>query len=104
MAKDRPKNKAKRRKVSMKFFAPEAGEVFIVGDFNGWDPTTHPLKKKEEGVWEKVLMLPLGRYEYRFLVDGKWQNDPKNPDFCPNCFGTRNNVLMVCSQTSSPPL
>jgi 1,4-alpha-glucan branching enzyme len=98
MEKHKTKKKAKRRRVSMKFFAPEAAEVILMGDFNGWDPDIHPMKKKEEGVWERILMLPLGRYEYRFLVDGKWENDTKNPDFCPNCFGTRNNVLMVCKR------
>ena len=98
MDKNKTKKKVKRRRVSMKFFAPEAAEVILMGDFNEWDPGVHPLKKKEEGVWERILMLPLGRYEYRFLVDGKWQNDPKNPDFCPNCFGTENNVLMVCKR------
>ena len=96
MAKVKTKKKIRRRKVLMRFFAPGAGEVILMGDFNQWDPGTHPMNKKGEGFWERVLMLPLGRYEYKFLVDGKWENDPKNPDFCPSCFGTQNNVINVC--------
>jgi hypothetical protein len=36
-----------------------------------------------------------GRYEYRFVIDGKWENDP----FCEGCFmnefGTMNCVMIV---------
>ena len=37
----------------------------------------HPMKKSENGDWQKTAMLPAGRYEYKFLVDGQWWNDPK---------------------------
>ncbi|MDY6973201.1 MAG: glycogen-binding domain-containing protein [Thermodesulfobacteriota bacterium] len=40
-------------------------------------------------------MLYPERYEYRFLVDGQWYNDPQNDLTCPNCFGTQNNVILV---------
>ncbi|MCL4139944.1 UNVERIFIED_CONTAM: hypothetical protein GTU68_018392 [Idotea baltica] len=33
-------------------WAPQAEQLFLVGDFNGWDRTTHPLVKKEDGIWE----------------------------------------------------
>lgn len=55
------------------------------GDFNEWNVNTHPMKKNKRGVWEKAVMLPPGRYEYKFLVDGQWRNDPKNCDYCLNC-------------------
>ena len=33
-------------------WAPNAAEVSLVGDFNGWDPATSPMTKNEEdGVW-----------------------------------------------------
>ena len=31
---------------------PGAKEVYLTGDFNGWNLSTHPLQKKELGVWE----------------------------------------------------
>ncbi len=53
------------------------------------------MKKNKKGVWEKTLMLDIGRYEYKFFVDGHWQSDPQNGQVCGNSFGTLNNVLMV---------
>ncbi len=37
-------------------WAPAADAVYLTGDFNGWERRSHPLTKKENGVWE--LFLP----------------------------------------------
>jgi len=66
-----------------------------MGDFNHWNEKIHPMKRGDDGGWKKYIMVPPGRYEYRFLVDGQWWNDPNNSQVCPNCFGTTNNVLKV---------
>ena len=95
MAKQKTKVKIRRRKVTFSLNAPVAKQVVVLGDFNEWSATKHPMKKNENGDWQKIAMLPAGRYEYRFLVDGQWWNDPKNDQACPNCFGTHNNVLEV---------
>lgn len=34
---------------------PNADKVWIYGDFNGWDKISHPLEKKDNGVWEIVF-------------------------------------------------
>jgi 1,4-alpha-glucan branching enzyme len=57
--------------------APGAKEVFITGDFNDWDPASHPLKRQPDGAWQIHLPLPHGHHHYRFLVDGKPVLDPK---------------------------
>ena len=31
-------------------------------------------------VWTKILQLPPGMYEYRYVVDGHWCDDPDNPE------------------------
>ncbi|MBC7981390.1 MAG: alpha amylase C-terminal domain-containing protein [Armatimonadetes bacterium] len=36
-------------------WAPEAKAVSLIGDFNGWKRESHPLEKKEGGIWELVL-------------------------------------------------
>jgi len=95
MAKQKTKTNIKRRKVVFSLNAPEAKRVAVLGDFNEWSDTKHPMKKNENGDWQKIAMLPVGRYEYRFLVDGQWWNDPKNDQTCWNCFGTQNNILDV---------
>lgn len=33
-------------------WAPNAHNLSLIGDFNDWNPDSHPLSKKENGVWE----------------------------------------------------
>ena len=83
----------KRRKVTFSYEPKDADEVILLGDFNHWDPKKHPMKKDVNGVWTKSVMLTPGTYEYKFLVDGEWREDPRNDRVRSNCFGTLNNVL-----------
>ena len=66
-----------------------------MGDFNQWDEARHKMKKTTSGTWEKTVVIPPGQYEYKFLVDEKWQRDPANEMICQNCFGTLNSVITV---------
>jgi 1,4-alpha-glucan branching enzyme len=90
-----PKAKSNKRKITFSLSIDTATEVALAGDFNNWSQTSHPMKKNKNDVWEKIIMLDIGRYEYKFLVDGRWQSDPRNAQVCKNSFGTTNNVLMV---------
>ncbi|MCS7018894.1 MAG: alpha amylase C-terminal domain-containing protein [Cytophagales bacterium] len=36
-------------------WAPAAEALFLIGDFNGWHRSSHPLQKKENGIWEIFL-------------------------------------------------
>lgn len=90
-----PRNTTALRKVELLFQAEEANEVFVAGDFNGWDPTATPMKKHKEGCWKAKLRLRPGRYEYKFLVDGQWVNYVRGVERVPNPFGTDNMVLWV---------
>ena len=81
------------KKTNFTILAPEALNVSLAGDFNDWDKNCHILKKDSDGTWEIIIDLMPGRYEYRFLVDGEWQNDPNCTIFAPNPFGSENCVL-----------
>lgn len=59
--------------------APDAVEVRIAGDFNGWKPEETPMKKTGDGIYEATLALPPGKYRYNFVVDGEWKPDDYNP-------------------------
>ena len=48
-----------------------------------------------EGKWSAEVPLNPGRYEYRFVVDGRWQDDPMAARFVGNPFGGLNCVLEV---------
>jgi len=80
-----------------RFFLPgfeEAKQVILSGSFNGWDEGAFALEKVEGG-WETRLQLDAGRYEYKFIVDGKWMEDPNNPDKRINEYDTFNSILNI---------
>lgn len=81
--------------VTFSFDAPQASNVSLLGCFNAWDSHATPLKKNEEGVWTCTVSIEPGEHQYRFIVDGEWQDDPRNQNRCWNEFGTENCVLAV---------
>ena len=87
------KQNMKRRRVTFSIEAPSAEKVTLTGDFNEWNADKHPMKKQGNGLWNKTVMLQPGKYEYKFLVDGIWQEDPENQQTCANHFGTLNSIL-----------
>lgn len=83
------------KKVNFAMVAPEARNVFLVGDFNGWNIESNPFKKDSKGTWKISINLIPGRYQYRFLVDGQWQEDPNCTTFIPNSYGSENCVFTL---------
>ncbi|MGV1099725.1 isoamylase early set domain-containing protein [Thiovibrio sp. JS02] len=75
--------------------APEAREVFLVGDFNGWQAEGFQMRKFKDGTCKKKVQLKPGRYEYRFIVDGNWCTDPGNEKRASNPFGSENSVIQI---------
>jgi chromosome partitioning protein len=96
----RPKAEAGAlREVVVEYRDPDAEDVRIAGDFNGWVPD-RGVESRIDGegaarVWRKVLRLPPGTYEYRYVVDGEWREDPINPDRVPTTLGPANSLLVV---------
>ncbi len=78
-----------------KDIAGSAKQVNLAGDFNNWDASANLMKKEKNGLWKTTLSLKPGRYEYRFLIDGNWENDPACCDCVPNEFGSENCVKIV---------
>jgi 1,4-alpha-glucan branching enzyme len=87
--------KTTNEKALFEFSAPEAREVHLSGDFNGWNNISNPMKRDRNGLWKATLPLAPGRYEYRFLVDGQWENDLSCSCFVPNLFGSMNIVRTI---------
>ena len=51
--------------------APGARNVVVVGDFSAWQPLSL-FDHDGDGVWSVTVALPPGRYEYAYVVDGRW--------------------------------
>jgi 1,4-alpha-glucan branching enzyme len=75
---------------------PEAKDVFVAGDFNGWraDPSS-AMANSNNGTWSVRMKLKPGQYRYRFVVDGKWISDPGNPTTEINPYGEHDSLLNI---------
>ncbi|MBI4831332.1 MAG: AAA family ATPase [Candidatus Lindowbacteria bacterium] len=83
-------------RVLFSYFAPEAQEIKVAGDFNNWFPSCrHKLRKEQDGKWSLFLPLKQGKYRYKFIVDGQWREDPSNPHQEFGSFGEKNSVLEI---------
>ena len=73
-----------------------AEHVHVCADFTDWRPTSlRMIGDMIPGLWEKRLLLPPGRHEYKFVVDGKWLHDPGARENTPNIYGSLNSVVEV---------
>ena len=75
---------------------PTAKRVYVVGDFNDWNPTATPMTRAEGGLWSAMVPLLPGRHIYGFMVnDSVFTLDPRTPKVRDRDFGTDASVLMV---------
>ncbi|CAM1344535.1 glycogen-binding domain-containing protein [Tenacibaculum amylolyticum] len=71
-----------------------AKKVIITGSFNKWHEQLFEMEKTNDG-WELTLQMKPNKYEYRFIIDGYWIEDPENPFKVPNEFGEYNSVIDI---------
>ncbi len=76
---------------------PDAQSVALVGTFNDWRPDGHRMVRSvDERTWTIRLQVPAGRYEYAFLVDGRFVvGDPNAMFRRTDGFGTYNAVVFA---------
>ncbi len=57
------------------------GPVSVVGDFNGWDPLAHPLRRRANKFRSATVTVPAGStFRFRYLADGgNWFDDETIP-------------------------
>lgn len=96
-------------KVRFYYEAPQAKHVNLCGSWteNDWCGTRgtgrfdHDIGAMHDddgdGIWEIVLDMPPGRYEYKFAVDWglRWEQDPNNPVGQDDGFGGQNSILIL---------
>ena len=85
-----------RVEVTFSLDRPGAQEVYLCGDFNEWSPTSlRMIRQGASDRWAKRLTLAPGRYQYKFVVDGKWVHDPGASENVRNHHGSLNSVMEV---------
>jgi hypothetical protein len=88
---------------SLRISDSKAHTVAIAGDFNDWSPQANFLEDPEgDGIWNGILKLEPGRYEYMFVLDGeKWLPDPNALRYVKDGFGNKNAILEInnCNST-----
>lgn len=85
---------AKSKEVPL-FWSGMAESVQVMGSFDGWSQGEH-LSPEYTGSYTKfstTLMLPPGRYEIKFLIDGEWHLSPEFPTVGEGSM--MNNLLVV---------
>ena len=90
-----PLTKITKKRANFQLLAPGAQKVYVAGTFNDWDPSSRQLKHGKDDVFKTWMNLPTGSYEYRFVVDGEWHEDPDCDHHSPSPYGGRNSVLVV---------
>jgi 1,4-alpha-glucan branching enzyme len=89
------KEKPIEKTVEFTFSAPDAKQVFLAGEFNGWDNQSLPMKKGKGGIWKTKVKLPPGRHEHKFFADNVWVESLPGVEQVSNPLGTKNFIVWV---------
>lgn len=71
-----------------------ATSVVVVGDFNNWEATAL-ADEDGDGIWMTTIPLSPGRYEYGFLIDGRWWGEDPRADEHIQSFGEYSSVRYI---------
>jgi 1,4-alpha-glucan branching enzyme len=71
--------------------------VSVLGDFNGWDPHAHPMKRRSNGTRSATIEVPPGRsMRFKYLAaDGSWFCDPDADSVANHEYQTEDSLLVV---------
>ena len=79
-----------------------ADNIYLVGDFNNWNQTSHPFQHGRDGLWTITIDLEVNRsYQFRYRRDGEWMNDGQADAYVHNRYGS-DNFLVVTDPNFKP--
>ena len=74
----------------------EASKVVLVGDFNSWDGSSTLMKRRKDGSYSVTLDLPVkSQYQFKYLIDDRWENDWNADSYSPNPTGDCENSVVI---------
>ncbi len=86
--------------VTFHMAAPGAGQVYLAGTFNNWNSNTDLLRDEDgDGVFSITVQIVPGEYQYKFVIDGTWKEDPHAADYVDDGHGGRNGIIVVEGET-----
>ena len=89
-------NNANAKKlIKFSFEGEPKQEVYVAGSFNNWNPAELKMREVRKGIYWKVIELFVGRYEYKFVVNGIWCIDPNTHYQISNEEGSLNSIIVV---------
>ena len=56
-------------------YAPKAKEVFVVGDFNGWEERHQMTRITDEGIFEVFIDNVYEFQNYKYLIKTQYKSD-----------------------------
>jgi len=92
---DRYSAKRTAKPVQFMLLAPQAKEVYLMGDFNNWDPHSIPMQRQPDGGWRVEVTLPHGHHRYLFVVDGQPMLDPRAYGVVRDAQGRKVSLIAV---------
>ena len=73
----------------------DVSEVYLVGDFNSWNPTANRMRRMKDGTFRARLDLEPGEYQYKFVVDREYLADPGAERTAADPYGGVNGIIAV---------
>jgi hypothetical protein len=73
-------------------------KIYLAGNFNNWNPEDANYLMKDDdgdGVWSITVKLGPGTYQYKYVIESKWTQDPYGPEEAPDGYGGRNSKFEV---------
>lgn len=92
------KQQVDKHEMKVTFAVVDDGHpVSLVGEFNGWSPDAHPLKKRSNGTRSTSVVLENGRHTvFRYLAaDGSYFDDADGDGIEPNGLGQTHTLLVA---------
>ncbi len=82
-------------KVTFSIEAKEANTAAVIGDFNNWNASEGELVKLKNGTFKATFDLPKeNSFEFKYLVDGTFLNDPEADSYRWNEFANAENSVL----------
>jgi 1,4-alpha-glucan branching enzyme len=94
-------------KVEVTFRMPpldDVVELYLSGDFSGWQAKSIPFVLESDGTWVAVAVLDAGTsYRFRYHDNqGRWMNDSEADGYVANDFGSEDAVLDLTQAAKKP--